>query len=219
MGRPAPLLTLELRPGDKLLIAGQNGSGKSVLASQIARRFDRVLVYDPKDDPAAEVPGAAVARTAREAARALPGRVLYRPAGAELAAISERWDDLCRKVLEDARRGAGATAIVIHELGDLGTQYRVGPAFSEAVRKGRSLGISMVIVTQRPQGIPVIVRSEAQHVACFTLVDPADRELMAGLMGSRAVADRPLPLDFTWWYRGPDLRLRLCSPVAVPRQA
>jgi hypothetical protein len=216
VGRP-PAALIELRAGDKFLIAGQNGSGKSVLASAMARSFDRVLVYDPKDDPAAEIPGAATVRTAREAIRHLPGRVLYRPSGEELASIPDRFDEVCRKVLEDARRGRGVTALVIHELGDLGTQYRVGSGLSEAVRKGRSLGISMVIVTQRPQGIPVIVRSESQHVACFTLVDPADRDLMAGLMGSRAIAERPLPLDFTWWYRGPDLRLRLCSPVSLPR--
>ncbi|MHB8420644.1 MAG: hypothetical protein ACYDCL_21440 [Myxococcales bacterium] len=217
MGRPPPSLTVELRAGDKMLIAGQNGSGKSVLATALARSFDRVVVYDPKDDPAAEIPGAAVLATAREVVRGLPGRILYRPSGAELAAIPDRWDEVCRRVLEDARRGRGATALVVHELGDLATQYRIGSAFSEVIRKGRSLGITVVIVTQRPQGIPVIVRSEAQHVACFTLLDPADRDVIASLVGSRLPAERPLPLDFTWWYRGLDLRLVLCSPVSLSR--
>ena len=54
-------------------------------------------------------------------------------------------------------------------------------------------------------------------MACFTLIDPADRDLMAGVMGSRLVASEPLPLDFTWWYRGPDLRFQLCRPISLSR--
>ena len=79
MARAAGLVQLELDAGHKILVVGQNGSGKSVLVTWIARSFDRVVVYDPKDDPAAELPGAAVVRTAREAVRHLPGKVLYRP--------------------------------------------------------------------------------------------------------------------------------------------
>jgi ABC-type dipeptide/oligopeptide/nickel transport system ATPase component len=221
MDAPTPGLIL-IRPGQKVLIMGQNGSGKSVLASAIARGFDRgtVLVYDPKDDPEAMIPGSTVAATAREAMRALPGRVIYRPTSPEMAHIERFWDELCRKLVDLARRGGGSSAVIVHELGDLGTPYRIGPGFAEVIRKGRSLGITLVMVTQRPQGIPVIARSEAQHVACFTLTDAADRDVAASLLSdvqcpeaAAVIRLRPLPLDHRWWYRGPDFRLRLHQPL------
>lgn len=204
---------IRLRAGDKVFIGGQNGSGKSVLASRLAAGYTRVVVYDPKDDPAAAIPNAALVTTAREVVRRLPGRILYRPNAVEMRDPAEFIDEICRGLLASARRGDPPTSLVVHELGDLTTAYRIGPGLSEVIRKGRSLGVSAILVSQRPQGISVMARSEAQHVACFTLVDPGDRDAMAALMGP-LVRDRPLPLDHTWWYRGPDLLLRLMAPVS-----
>lgn len=208
---------IRLRPGEKFLIAGQNGCGKSVLATALARGlaggYPSVVVYDPKDDPEAMLPNMAVASTAADVVRALPGHVIYRPTTAEMAQIVEKFDEIATRLLFVARTGGGGAAIVVHEMGDLGTQYAMGPALAEVYRKGRSLAITVVAVTQRPVGIPVLVRTESQHVACFTLVDEADRGTMAALMGP-AIRPRPLPLDHTFWYRGPDLRLRRCAPVA-----
>lgn len=221
MGSTAAPLSLRLAAGTKVLIAGQNGSGKSVLATSIARGFDRVLVYDPKEDPNAELPGAAIVTSARDAVRALPGRVIYRPTAAELERIEAKWEEVVRKIADDARAGRGSTAVVVHELADLCTAYAIGPAWRWVIAAGRRYGVTVVMVTQRPQGIPVLCRSEAQHVACFTLLAGADRALMEELMSGAGqggpIARAPLPLDFTWWYRGPDLRLRLCQPVPVGR--
>jgi hypothetical protein len=213
---------IPIAAGQKCLIAGQNGSGKSVLAAEWTKGLDRVVVYDPKDDPAADLSNAAVLHRAKDVIRALPGRVIYRPERTEQAQIVARWDEICAKVMADARRGQ-YTAVVVHELADLGSQFRIGPAFREVIAKGRAVdrrpAITVILVTQRPKGIPVLTRTEAHHVACFTLLDPDDRILMAKVMGGmtpggyEAIAREPRPLDHTFWYRGPDLRLRLGSPI------
>lgn len=207
-------IPIHLRPGDKLLIAGQNGSGKSVLARSIANAFRRVLVYDPKGEEAAFMPNATVATTARDAIRALPGRVVYVPVRADMADIEARFDEVLAKVLTIP----GGHGIVIHELADLTTAQRIGPVLSEVIRKGRSLGITLVMVTQRPQGISVFARSEAQHVVSFTLTAPSDRDVLGDLFGAARGAPirlRPLPLDHRFWYRGPDLAVHLCEPLAM----
>jgi energy-coupling factor transporter ATP-binding protein EcfA2 len=203
---------LRLLAGQKVAIAGQNGSGKSVLASSIARAMDRVVVYDPKWDPAAEIPNAALCTTAREVLRALPGRVLYRPDAVEGGQIVDRFDEICRKIIQLG----GHHGIVVHELSNLGSAFAIGPWHRAVITQGRSLQISVVEVTQRPRNIPIVALSEAQHLVCFTLLNPDDRDVMAGYMG-QAIRPEPLPLDFTWWYRGPDLRLRLHSPLSLAR--
>lgn len=180
--------------------------------------MSRVLVYDPKDDPSAEIAPAALVHTARDAIAALPGRVLYRPTARELAHIEDRFDEICvalrRLQVATPRAELRPHGVVIHEVGDLCTAYRIGPGLAELIRKGRGLWLTTVLVTQRPQGIAVLVRSEAQHAVCFTLLDPSDRDAMAALMGP-PVRLGPLPLDYTWWYRGPDLQLRLHSPLSL----
>lgn len=193
-----------------MFIAGQNGSGKSTLATALGNAHRRVLVYDPKNDPAADMPNAAVVRSVADARRALPGRVIYRPGPGEAAAAARNFDRLVEFVLTIP----GGHAIVVHELGDLATAHRIEPALAYAIRAGRSLGITPILVTQRPVGIPVLARSEAKHVVCFTLIDRDDRAVMASVMGD-GVRPLPLPLDRRFWYRGPDLRLHLCQPLAI----
>lgn len=214
-----------------MLILGQNGSGKSVIASRIGRSWvGPVVVFDPKgDDREAVLPNMAVARRADDVVRHLPGRILYRPAladfeapGGRMPGIWAAWERICRRVYEGARRGERPYLVIVHELATLSTSQAIGPAFAQLVREGRSMGITLVLVTQRPQGTSLLARSEAQHVVCMTLADQAARDVAAELLSdierpemAQLVRSRPLPLDHTWWYRGPDFRLKLHAPVPL----
>ncbi len=202
-----------------------------MVASWIGRGWASgpIVVFDPKgDDREARLPNMAVARTAADVVRRLPGRVLYRPGmaeygpvpGARMAGIWARWEKVCRRVYEDARRGHRPALVIVHELATLTTSQGIGPAFAQLIREGRSMGITLVLVTQRPQGTSLLARSEAQHVIVMTLADQAARDVAAELLSdivrpemAAVVRLRPLPLDHTWWYRGPDFRLSLHSPL------
>ena len=213
-----------------MLILGQNGSGKSVIASRVGASWAAgpVVVFDPKgDDAEAVLPNMGIARRAEDAVRHLPGRVLYRPGladyerrGGRLPGIWASWELVCRRVYAGAQRGERPALVIVHELATLSTSQGIGPAFAQLIREGRSLGITLILVTQRPQGTSLLARSEAQHVVCMTLADQAARDVAAELLSdierpemAALVRSRPLPLDHTWWYRGPDFRLRLHAPV------
>ncbi|MDE2620632.1 MAG: hypothetical protein KGL54_10770 [Sphingomonadales bacterium] len=216
-----------------MLILGQNGSGKSVIASRIGRSWAAgpVVVFDPKgDDREAVLPNMGVARRADDVVRHLPGRVLYRPSlpdyepvrGSRMPGIWASWERVSRKILEDAKAGHRPTLVIVHELATLTTSQGIGPAFAQLIREGRSLGITLILITQRPQGTSLLARSEAQHVVCMTLADQAARDVAAELLAdiehpewAAQVRSRPLPLDHSWWYRGPDFRLRLHAPVPI----
>ncbi len=205
-------IPIDFQPGHGMTIAGQNGAGKSVLATSIANRWDRVLVYDPKLDPASLIPNAAVCYGVKAALAALPGRVIYRPRADEIHRIGRVFDELVRKVMK-----LTAHAIVIHELGDLAASDReLAPYLSACMRQRRSLRIPMILVTQRPVNIPRLALSESQHAVAFHLVDRQDRLRMAEVMGPEVV-DRPVPNDHSFWYRGPDLALVRVAPIPLAR--
>lgn len=206
-------ISIAFKPGHGMVIAGQNGAGKSILASEIANRWDRVLIYDPKLDPASVIPNAAVCYGLKAALAALPGRVVYRPRATEIHRISEVFDELVRRVMQ-----LTAHAIVVHELGDLAQSDRdLAPYTSACLRQRRSLRIPMILVTQRPVNIPRLALSESQHAVAFHLVDRQDRARMAEIMGP-AVVDQPVPNDHSFWYRGPDLALVRVAPIRLTRQ-
>jgi len=196
-----------------MFIAGMTGSGKSTLATEIARRWDRVLIYDPKDDPNAWIPNAAVCYGVKAARAALPGRVLYRPLPSENSRVSQLFDELAKIVFR-----ATAHAIVIHEMGDLAeTDRDVGTWLAACFRQGRSRRIPMIACTQRPVNVPYMSMSEANHFAAFTLLAPTDRKLLGGWMGPEVVA-APLPAsEHRFWYRSPDLSLVRMPPLTLHR--
>ena len=205
-------IAIDILPGHGMVIAGQNGAGKSVLATAIANRWDRVLVYDPKLDPESLMPNTAVCYGVKAALAALPGRVIYRPRADEIHRIAELFEQLVHRVMQ-----LTAHAIVIHELGDLASSDReLAPWMSAVMRQRRALRIPMILVTQRPVNIPRLALSESQHAVAFHLVDRQDRARMAEIMGPQIV-DSPVPLDHSFWYRGPDLALVRVAPLSLPR--
>jgi hypothetical protein len=222
-----------LRQGEHMLIVGQTQSGKSVVATTFARGFDAgsMVVYDPKRDPDAILPNCHVTRDYRDVIRHIPGRVVWQPKRMALALLRAQWDEICSRLLELAEAGYCST-VVEHELTDL-ADASIGPAHRQIITQGAKIAggpergggsVGAILVTQRPRNIPVIARSEMRHVVCLVLNEREDREYVAGLMedkadpaGSRAaVATIALPNDYSWWYRGPEHRLTLHHPVALP---
>lgn len=177
---------------------GQTGSGKSYLATAIANRWRRVLVFDPKGSVA--MPNAVRALTFDDALRALPGRVIWVPTAEELPRARELWDELiATKIWNVSPRGYHG--LVVHETFYLGNANKGwGPYYEVAHTQGRELFVPIIDCCQRPVGFPRETKSEATHVACFFLRDEDDRRSMAEVMGPAVI--EPTPFSHDYWYCG-----------------
>lgn len=198
--------------GDRILIVGATGSGKSTVASVIANAWPRVLVLDPKlDDRIAELPNATIAYGATAALKALPGRVIYRPLPSEIEDLPAAFEPLARRVFT-----AGSCGLVLHE-----TEI-VAPANPGARRWlrslimwGRSRNVPVIFCTQRPSRIDRLARSEPAHVYLFRLYDADDLSTISGVMGAKPSALRPLATEHAFYYRGPDRVVHAVGPLKV----
>ncbi|HBV93716.1 MAG TPA: hypothetical protein VGE81_07635 [Candidatus Limnocylindrales bacterium] len=230
----SPPTDIWLKPGQILLILGQTQSGKSVLATSAAASVESgtLVIVDPKGDPGALVPNCAVTTSALEVVRRLPGRVCWTPDREELGDLPGAWDRICSRLLKLAESGY-SSVIVVHELGDLCTEARIGPAFRQLVTQGAQIAggagaggghITQIYVSQRPRHIWGDVKSNARHIVCMTLTNLDDREEAARLMNDiyepekarRLIVPFALPLDHSWWYLSPEYRLTLHTPVELP---
>src|SRR6266545_3383507 len=129
-------LTISVQAGDQVFICGINGSGKSRLAMRLANPLDRLLVYEPRgDDPeVVNLPNAARCWGVDAALKALPGRVIYHPTGAEMQDPGKHFDRLVQKIWNLG----GRHGIVVMETCDLGDASRgFRPFLSLACRQGR----------------------------------------------------------------------------------
>ena len=174
--------------GQRLLAVGRTGSGKSYLARRIlgvvpARR----LILDPK----AEVswPDAQTIQSADQLKRASSPTVILRCVAGDL----DEWDRALWWAWHQ-----GDLVVYIDELGLITDGPSPSPGLRACVTTGRSRGVTMVMLTQRPSGVPVIVRSEADKYAMFRLQHPRDREYMAAVMGPEVLSYNPE--GHTFWF-------------------
>lgn len=203
---------IAIRPGDRVLIVGPTGSGKSTLATQLARGWDRLLVYDPKGEPESWPPGAAVVTGAAAAARALPGRVVYIPSREDMADLPGAFDTVMARLWQLG----GHHGVVIHETQDVAPAHGTRPALSQVIRQGRyPRRIPILFLAQRPSWINRLALSESAHAFLFGLRNPDDLRTMAGVMNTRAqLLDLPAE-PFAFYYRGPTGPPRLMAPLKL----
>lgn len=200
---------MRIRPGDRILVVGPTNSGKSTLATTWASTgaWPRSLILDPKLDDSALPRGrdgqltALIAYGVDAAARALragAGRVVYRPRPEDFDDLPDRFDELVRIIYV----GGGGRAIVLHETADVAPSTGSRRYLSATWRQGRSLGIPIVAITQRPVGVDRHALSEPSTVALFRLQHPDDRRLVAQLVGLDSAAQLPAitrPFGFLAW--------------------
>ncbi len=72
------------------------------------------------------------------------------------------------------------------------------------ITTGRSRGVSCILNTQRPVGIPVIVRSECEKFAIFRLQTIDDRQYMSSIVNDGELLTQPPRYSF-WYQHGEDM--------------
>lgn len=200
---------IHVTAGDRVLVIGQTGQGKSAWANEVARRWPRFLIFDPSHLEA-ELPGSVLAYGVDAALAALPGRVHYRPLPAEFDDLAGHFDRLAARV----RATGGAQGILIHELAIVAPQTGARRHLKYLIVAGRKHRIPMLMCTQRPRFIDSFARSQATHLVVFRvddLDDQAEVRKMLALPRGAALAKPP----FAWHHRGPDGVTRLMPPVTL----
>lgn len=159
-----------------MLIVGRNGSGKSVALRWIMARASRAILADPKGR--AHIDGWPTIYGLPALRKAWPTQpcVVARPAPLEDRA--EWLDGLCRLAYYGQELILG-----IDEIVGIASANRPIRWLDAVQTQGRELGITTLICSQRPVGIPMTLRSEAEHVLVFSLNLDEDRDAVAKIIG------------------------------------
>jgi hypothetical protein len=173
-----------MRASDRVIIFGQSGSGKSVVANHLFSQIRcQRLIWDSKDEYV--VPGVEpVTRV---------GDIDWRQPIIHVIDEDGDLEDVNRLfracLARRAGRGGGrdyGIVVLVHEAGDLcadnpGKTPRYAGAYA---RKGRAHNQGLIACTQRPVNFPKSFRSEAQHVIVMCdEFDADDWPIVARVLG------------------------------------
>lgn len=201
-----PLQALMPGPTDRAAFVGQTGSGKTTLAEYVCSLKPYVVALDPKG--MLNWRGYELHSTLDSLTQSAAPKLIYRPVYDELQ-DPETMDLFFQWVYR--RRN---TALYVDEIYAVAKGDVYPWHFGACLTRGREVGVTVYTATQRPARVPQIVFSESEHVYCFFLKMPRDRDRMDEMAGLDPVAIRTLP-KHSFYYAPQDgepagpLKLRL----------
>ena len=191
-----PRKSVTIKPSERVFLAGKTGSGKTYLAKHLLRTFRRLIVIDPKgtlQDWKLKPWNKAAMRKLRRGDD-IRARVTFDI----VKDIDDAWEALFIELYE---RGGGDFVVYIDETyGVTNFGSRPSPGLTALYTRGREFKIGMWASTQRPLGVPLIEKSEAEHFFMFRLILKGDRQHMGEFIGEE-VAWKMIPHEHGFYYK------------------
>jgi len=189
------------KEGERMLIVGQTGSGKSVLAAEILQRVLAVPVFvlDTKSEVLFQSVEQQLDLTQlrRQTKEDLDDYVLLKPSEEELA-NPQALDEYVQYV----HHHLAPCCLYIDELYMLHNGARAYRGLIGAYTRGRSAGLTLIGATQRPSWISRFAISESTSYAVFELVDLKDRKRVGDVIPEFANVPRLAAYNFYYFRHG-----------------
>lgn len=188
------LSTFAFEQGEHITMVGATGSGKTTLAQRMIdyRAFVCVLATKNKDPslyPVLLRKGYAITADPDLDWQRTP-RAIFRPKlEAPTAAAKLEQQEAFRELLINVFN-EGGWCLYGDEIRYLTQNLGLAPELETLWMQGRSLGVSMVVSTQRPVSIPVIAFESATHLFLFRATDRANIQRAAEFASADADAIR-----------------------------
>ena len=187
--------------GRNIFVSGQTGSGKSFLVKRSVADQPRVLVYQIKREDS-DYEGVYFDALAGERdtflrwwkytnARCGRFRLVYRPA--------DPWNFEEFNRLAGLVYACGDMHFVCEEVGTyvpawIFRKTDTGMQFKTLLTAGRTRGVTCWLMSQRPRGIPIEIKSEAREAFVFKSTEPGDIDYISKWFG-RAAEEKMAALE------------------------
>jgi len=209
------------------VLCGQTGSGKTwgaIFQLQHSPQ-DCVIVLDTKGEPAFNTlavddethefynDGDSFARAVRSHDR--PNYMIVRPSADEIAEPLEM-----DSILQNIYNARQPCLTYIDEAYQWHVAGRAGAGLTGLLTRGRSMGISTLLATQRPAWISRFCFSESQKYFIYKLSDKKDRKTISEYIPDFDIAKSVPKFNFWYYDNAADTDLAtLYNPVPAPKRS
>jgi hypothetical protein len=172
-------------PTDRAALVGQTGSGKTTLAEVLCNQRPYVVAIDPKGLLAWD--GYHIHTSLEALTQDRFPRLIYRPTYAELH--DDESMDLAFQWIYERQH----TTCYVDEIYGVAQGDQYPYHFGACLTRGRERDVVVYSATQRPARVPQIMFSESEHVYCFHLKLPRDRDRVEEMTGITSEQVAALP--------------------------
>ncbi|MFH1972956.1 MAG: hypothetical protein ABIJ18_05785 [archaeon] len=192
-----------LKSNSRVLICGKTGSGKTYLVKTLVPKYPRVLFFDPKCENS-DIKGFKTSslREVKYQMNQKKFTIIYQPENFD----RDLWNQLCGLVFS-----SGNMTLIMDETERLVTP-RVESNHEKIIRMGRSRGIGVIHLVQRPTYLDNYILSEAEFYFVFQLNLESDKKKIKGVIGDFDALDN-IPQYHYMFYDVIENKPRICKPI------
>ena len=222
--RPFLAGKFRLRPDERWAIIGKSGSGKSVFARWIAYQYYRahwpVVIVDPKKRYVDAAQGDDYATSPADSTIARPWKIadgLFNP-DAKVQIYLPTFPALKDPVLDRlffTLLDRGGLVLHIEDMTQVANENSTPTGLAALMTDGRTAEVPLLLLAQRPVGIPRNMIDQAENFAIFRLPDIDDRTRASKILGDKRVERIILPRRYFWYlHEGDDFPTKY-SPLPL----
>lgn len=199
---------MEINVNDRVCVVGKTGSGKSVLVKKYCQQFPRVIFVDPKHEHKGQFSDRTVSFcTEMQDVFKIMGQQQYFIHYQPFELNKDTFNEFCKHVFTK-----GNVTLVLDEVYYLCFPQAVD-YHQKIIRMGRSKGVGIWHLIQRPSYVDNYIISEAEHFFIFKLQLPADKQKMEGVIGEE-LQDRMKTLEsHEFFYYNPQEGFKHFNPI------
>ena len=197
---------VRIRTNDRVCIFGRTGSGKTVLSLYLLQKCvssgARVIIHDIKHE--LQLPYQ-IARSPAEL-ESLVGNVHYVPDSLE----DEDFNSVCHFVYSQ-----GNIMLWVDEIGYYTDSWKILRWHKELLVRGRTRGVGVVHLSQRPRGIHNVIVSECNHFFVFQLLLTSDIDKLRPVLPQQYCESIPELPRYHYIYSDIHRNVYMCRPVTL----
>jgi DNA helicase HerA-like ATPase len=215
-----------LKGSQRITFLGQTGSGKSVLSRSLLKMARqkgwRIVIVDPKKDWMTYL-GKPMKLAEKGLGTVDSPRLVseFQPKLAVQLFQPLEWNSVCESFFK-AIIACKNTIVYIDEITQLATATTVPREIKLIWTQGRSLNIGAWCSTQRPKGIPVIIKDQSEIWFLFRINSKDDRKVVEGHMpldDTPEVVAKPLPKYWFYYWEDSMPAPQLVKPLKLGKVA
>lgn len=200
---------ISIRTNDRVSIYGKTGTGKTeTFIKLMYPQYPRLVFWDVKRENG-NIPHDIMVTNPKDLKKVIDknNKILYQPKSIE----TSDFDEVCQIIFE-----AGNIALYVDEVAAVSSTNKIEYYHKLIMTQGRSKGIGIVNVSQRPKDISNILISESEQFLIFTLTLDPDIKKLENIIGKDVAEEiRFLKYHYFLYYNTRDNIGRLFQPIGL----